>query len=94
MLKAGAQVPETPLVEVVGKGLKVAPLQMGLIALKVGTVGEIEQQVLPVIPPIVTNCLPGSEQAARELKQFDKPPEEQVLGDGGDDATSTTTPEL
>jgi hypothetical protein len=94
LFKAGDHVPVTPLFDVVGNGLNAAPLQTGLIALKVGTVGALKQQVLPEIPPIVINCRPGSEQAALELKQFDKPPEEHVFGEGGEDATSTTAPEL
>ena len=40
MLKAGDHVPAIPLVEAVGKGLKAAPLQTGLIALKVGVTGS------------------------------------------------------
>ena len=34
--KAGAQVPEMPLFEVVGSGVKVAPAQMGATAVNVG----------------------------------------------------------
>jgi hypothetical protein len=94
LFKAGDHVPVTPLFEVVGNGLKAAPLQIGLIGLKVGTVGVLKQQVLPVIPPIVIYCRPGSEQAARELKQFASPPVEHVFGEGGEDATSTTEPEV
>jgi hypothetical protein len=40
LLKAGDHTPAIPLVEAVGKGLKAAPLQTGLIALKVGVTGS------------------------------------------------------
>jgi hypothetical protein len=36
LLSAGAQVPLTPLVDVVGKGLKVAPAQIELTCVKAG----------------------------------------------------------
>ena len=38
MLKAGAQVPVIPLVEVVGNGANTAPEQIGAIALNVGVI--------------------------------------------------------
>ena len=38
MSKAGAQVPVIPLLEVVGKALKVSPEQIGLTGVNVGTV--------------------------------------------------------
>ena len=36
MFKAGAQVPVIPLLEVVGNAVRVAPEQIGAIAVKVG----------------------------------------------------------
>ncbi len=44
--KAGAQVPVTPLLEVVGKADKVPPLQMAGTCVKVGVTGD---------GPVITN---------------------------------------
>ena len=37
--KAGAQIPVTPFVEVVGKGAKIAPKQIGVTGLKIAESG-------------------------------------------------------
>ena len=50
---AGAQVPVMPLVEVVGKGVKVAPAQMGATAVNVGVMLEL---TTIVIVAVVAHC--------------------------------------
>ena len=54
--KAGDQVPVIPLLETVGNGAKVAPEQMGAIALNVGVRLAF---TLIVIVAVVAHC-PGS----------------------------------
>ena len=56
LLRAGAQVPVIPLLEVVGSGDKAAPEQIGPTALNVGVILELTVIVSVVV---VAHC-PGS----------------------------------
>ena len=56
MFNAGDHVPVIPLVDVVGSGLKVSPLQIGLTAVKVGV--EIGFIVI-VIVVVLEHCPPS-----------------------------------
>ncbi len=47
MFKAGAHVPLIPLLEVVGKAVKVAPEQIGATAVKVGVIVEVRGTHIP-----------------------------------------------
>ena len=53
MFKAGAHVPLIPLLEVVGKAIKVAPEQIGATAVKVGVTCEFTVMVKVVV---VAHC--------------------------------------
>ena len=50
---AGDQAPVTPLLEVVGKGANVSPLQIGFTAVNVGVVGAFTVMVIVVV---VAHC--------------------------------------
>jgi hypothetical protein len=54
--KAGAQVPVMPLFEVVGNGVKVAPVQMGPTAVNVAVILELT----PIVNVVVVAHWPGS----------------------------------
>ena len=53
LFKAGPQVPVIPLLEVVGKGAKAAPEQIGATAAKVGVTGLLTVTVSVVV---VAHC--------------------------------------
>ncbi len=53
LFKAGAHVPLIPLLEVVGKAVKVAPEQIGATAVKVGVTGGFTVMVSVVV---VAHC--------------------------------------
>lgn len=53
MFSAGAQVPVTPLVEVVGKGLSVAPLQIAATGVNAGVTTGFTVMVMVVL---VAHC--------------------------------------
>ncbi|RQO30966.1 hypothetical protein DBR32_09665 [Taibaiella sp. KBW10] len=53
LFKAGAQVPVTPLLEVVGKGLNVVPVQIGATGVNAGVVFGLTVMVMVAV---VAHC--------------------------------------